>query len=169
MDANSEQMKTIKSFLSIGKSVIPISGITIGLLLAVPAYFKYVAYNSVAIMYAIYSIFALGISITLLIHKKRASIYSSLCLIIGILFISSSLLLGYSNTLIFPEKAYPRQIGIAYVVMGGGLTFMTLAITMFGLNKSGLAPKAKYPNFIMVFIFICGFVMFAFGIYLFFM
>lgn len=167
MNANSEYIKSIKSLVSISKPILLISSIALGIILAVLSYYKLFAFNSVAVISAIISLVALVLSITFLVFQKRASIYSTLGLIISILFICASLMLGYGNTLSFPENLYTGQISSGVGGMGFGLALMTLSIISFDLNKSGLTSNLKYSKALMVWVFICGIFIFAFGIYMF--
>ncbi len=167
MNVNSEYIKSIKSFVSISKPILLISSIALGLILVILSRYKLFAFNSVAVIPAFYSLIALVLSITFLIFQKRVSTYSTLGLIISILFICASLMLGYSNTLSFPEKAYANQISSGIGGMGFGLALMTLSIISFGLNKSGLTSNLKYSKALMVWVSICGIFIFAFGMYMF--
>ena len=165
MNTSSEQLESIKTFISIGKYVLLVFGVIFGLLLGFLSFLKIIDFNSAATMSVIYSALAFVVSVTFLIFQKRMSINSTLGLIIGILFVLSSIMLGYSNTLSFPEKAYTNQIGIGSGVAGLGLTIMTFSLIISSLNKLGMASRFKYSKFLMVWFIVCGLPTFIVGIY----
>jgi hypothetical protein len=165
MNTNSEQQKSMKSFVLIGKPVLLNVGVAFVFLLSILSLLKLFIFNSLAIMLAVYSVIAFVISITVLVFQKRASVNSILGLIIGILFIFSSLIYGYSHTLSFPKKIYTSQIGSGFSLTGLGLTFVAFSLVLFGLTKLGMISKLKYSKFLMAFLFIWGLFPLAVGIY----
>ena len=111
----------------------------------------------------------LSISIALFTTQKRVYIVFILLFIIGLLGISISFLLVYSDTLPSQTRMIFNQITGGLSNLGLGLIFITILIAMFVVNKSEWASKQKirFSKFQMAAFLILSICSFVIGTYAF--
>lgn len=164
MATNSGQNSSPKPLVTSGKAIFIVLGVLLGVFVILGICFYINLDLTLVIMMTGIAIFALSVSVGLIVYKKRVSIYSIMALIIGFLFFTSGAIFAYGNTLSLHAEVVLNQVGIGLANTGIGLAFITSAAGSSAINKSAFMSY-KYPKYSILTFLICGILLVAVGMF----